>query len=194
MPATGFLAIFTGGASRRMGRPKGRLLVPGSSQTIVETLVARGRSAGMQPLLVGEASVYADLVTDVERLADEPPGAGPIAGLHAALRLAVSRGTPQILAVACDMPYVSSELMASLSAHASSAPVLAARRGERGPWEPMLARYAAPQVLPVLVEAIDEGCRSFQQLFRRLEVEPLPWTPELERALHDWDRPEDLHG
>ncbi len=194
MPEAAFLAIFTGGASRRMGRPKGRLLVPGSSQTIVETLAARGRDAGLKPLLVGEASAYADLVTDVERLADEPLGAGPIAGLHAVMRVAMSRGTPRVLTVACDMPYVSSELMASLSEHPSSAPVLAARREEQGPWEPMLARYAAPQVLPVLAGAIEEGCRSFQHLFRLFEVEPLLWTPALERALQDWDSPEDLQS
>lgn len=194
MPETAFLAIFTGGASRRMGRPKGRLLVPGSSQTIIEALVARGRYAGFEPLLVGEASAYSDLVTEVERVSDDPAGAGPIAGLHAVLQQVLRRGGSQVLSVACDMPYVGSELMASLRAHASPAPVLAARREADGPWEPMLARYAAAQVLPELSEAIDEGCRSFQQLFRRLEVEQLAWTRELARALHDWDSPQDLQS
>ncbi len=36
------------------------------------------------------------------------------------------------------------------------------------------------------------GHRSFQRLFASLEVEPLRLSPAVERALRDWDTPEDV--
>jgi molybdopterin-guanine dinucleotide biosynthesis protein A len=89
------------------------------------------------------------------------------------------------------MPYVTAAVLGDLWAQ-PAAPVVAARRTPDGPWEPLLARYQAPDVAPVLRQALAAGERSFQALLARLEVHP--WVPagEAARALDDWDRPEDV--
>ena len=84
------LAIFVGGKSRRMGQHKGLLPIPEGSGPIVESLVDCAREAGFEPVLVGEATPYAHLAVGVTRIGDEPGNAGPLGGLRAALRHAVT--------------------------------------------------------------------------------------------------------
>lgn len=175
-----------------MGEHKGLLMLPGSEEPILEALVRRGRDAGFDPVLVGEARPYAQLAQGVLRLDDDPPGAGPLAGLHAALRHALRTGRARLVAIACDMPFVTAEALEQVRDHRSEAIVLAPKRAPDAPWEPMLARYDAVRLAETLAEAISRGERSFQKLFATIEVEALPLTAELERALEDWDRPEDV--
>lgn len=186
------LAIFVGGKSRRMGEHKGLLPVPGGAEPIVEALVRRAREAGFDPLLVGDATPYAHLAEGVIRVEDDPPGAGPLAGLQAALRHALNTGRSRFVTVACDMPYVTPEALQQVRDHQSEAPVVAPRRGPDAPWEPMLARYDATRLADALAEAISQGQRSFQKLFASIEVEAPPLTPAIDCALRDWDTPEDV--
>ncbi len=192
MLARPLLAIFVGGKSRRMGRHKGLLPVPGGTEPILEELVRRGRGAGLDAVLVGDATPYEHLAAGVMRVDDDPRGAGPLAGLQAVLRHAIRAGNSEVLAIACDMPYVTSEALVQICEHRSDAMVIAPRRGPDAPWEPMLARYDASRLADVLAEAISQGQRSFQKLFASIEVEALPLTPAIERALEDWDSPEDI--
>jgi molybdopterin-guanine dinucleotide biosynthesis protein A len=192
MPAHPLLAVFVGGKSRRMGTPKGLLGVPGTGLPILERLVSLGREAGLWVVLVGDATPYATLAKDVPRIADDPPGAGPLAGLHAVLRYAVQIQAAHVIAVACDMPFVSVEALTELANHPSGAAVVAPRRTPEDPWEPMLARYDASALVDVARAAIGRGDRAFQQLFASLEVESLHLSPAVERALRDWDTPEDI--
>jgi len=175
-----------------MGRNKGLLPVPGGSEPIVEALVRRGREAGLDPLLVGDAAPYAHLAEGVTRVDDDPQGAGPLAGLQAAARYALSNGRSHFVAVACDMPHVTTEALLQICGHRSEALVVAPRRGPGAPWEPMLARYDALQLADFLADAISQGTRSFQRLFASIEVQALPLTPAIERALEDWDTPDDI--
>jgi molybdopterin-guanine dinucleotide biosynthesis protein A len=186
------LAIFVGGKSRRMGEHKGLLPVPGGAEPIVEALVRRAREAGFDPLLVGDATPYAHLAEGVIRVEDDPPGAGPLAGLQAALRHALNTGRSRFVTVACDMPYVTPEALQQVRDHQSEAPVVAPRRGPDAPWEPMLARYDAARLADALAEAISQGQRSFQKLFASIEVEAPPLTPAIDCALRDWDTPQDV--
>jgi molybdenum cofactor guanylyltransferase len=186
---TPLLGIFVGGRSRRMGgQPKGRLPSPTTGAPLIVALAHAGRAAGLEPVLVGDASPYADLVPDVPRLADDPPGVGPLGGLSALLAHA---GEGRAVAVACDMPHVTAEVLADLWAQ-PAAPVVAARRTPDGPWEPLLARYDAPSVAPFLRQILATGERSFQGLLGRLQVHPWVPTGEAARTLEDWDRPEDV--
>lgn len=192
MPTRPLLAVFVGGKSRRMGAPKGLLEAPGSGSPIVEHLVSLASEVGLEVVLVGDAAAYGDLAEGVPRIADEPPGAGPLAGLHAALRHAVESGAAHMIAVACDMPFVSVEALTELADHVSSAAVVAPRSGPGEPWEPMMARYDAAALVGVVDAALGDGCRSFQQLFATLHVEPLHLSAPIARALRDWDTPEDI--
>lgn len=186
------LAVFVGGESRRMGEPKGLLTVPDGSQTILERIVELGREAGLVPMLVGDATPYSDLLPELPRVQDDPLGYGPLGGLRAALAHAQEAGRRHVVAVACDMPHVMTEALLLLRDHPSEAVVLAPRRGPEAPWEPMLARYDAERLLPVLDEVISNGRRSFQELFSEVEVWPIELTPAIERSLADWDTPEDV--
>ena len=182
------LGVLVGGRSRRMGgRPKGLLEAPGGGETLVERLAREGRAAGLEPVLVGEAAAYASVAPDVQRLADDPPGVGPLGGLAALLAHA---GDRDAIAVGCDMPYVDAAILRRLVGDPRDAGVLAARRDGR--WEPLLARYRARHVHPALTAALAEGVRSFQELFARLDVAELPVDEALSRALADWDAPDQL--
>lgn len=175
-----------------MGRPKGLLPSPLGGGSILETLVAAGAEAGFEVVLVGDSEPYDAIARDVPRLDDDPIGYGPLAGLRAAQRYAVRLGSPAVVLVACDMPYVDTEALRALRAHPSDSAVVAPRPRPEGPWEPMLGRYDPVALGPVLDAAIADGVRSFQALFQRLEVDAPPLTPELERALRDWDTPDDV--
>ena len=186
------LAVFVGGKSRRMGTHKGLLEDPRSGLPILEHLVSLARDAALPVVLVGDAAPYDALAEGVPRIPDEPRGAGPLAGLHAALRYARRARRTHVIAVACDMPFVSEEALNEIVSHRSEAAVLAPRRGDDGPWEPMLARYHAAALVDVLGAALAEGQRSFQQFFSSLEVEALPLSSAIDHALRDWDTPDDI--
>ena len=184
------LGILVGGKSRRMGsRPKGRLLAPGSEQPLLEVLVEAGRAAGLDCVLVGDAGAYDGLVVDVPRLADDPAGQGPLGGLRALL---LHAGSAPALVVGCDMPHVNAEALVQLRDAASEAPIVAPRRREDAPWEPLFARYDAARVLPAIDDALAAERRSLQKLFRSLEVDELALTPAVLDALSDWDTPQDV--
>lgn len=189
------LAIFVGGKSRRMGFPKGLLPVSdgsGGSAPIVEVLWRLGSELGFGVALIGDARPYERVAPGVDRVEDDPPGAGPLAGLRAAARHALRNDRSHLVAVACDMPRLGPEALQQASGHPSDAAVLAPRRGVDGPWEPMLARYDAARLLDVLDDATIQRVRSFQKLFAMIDVAPLPLSPAIERALRDWDTPEDI--
>jgi len=175
-----------------MGTDKGLLRAPGSDTTVLEALVAEGRLAEMSIALIGDAAPYAPIASEVPRVEDRPRGTGPLGGLAGALAFAKAQGHRRVVAVACDMPYVDASILETLVAHPTSAAVLAPKRGETAPWEPLLARYDVPQVAPVLDEVLRQGKRSFQSLFESLRVEPLPVTDRVSRALCDWDTPDDV--
>lgn len=182
------VGIFVGGASRRMGGvPKGLLEDREAGEPLVVVLVARARAAGLAPVLVGAAEAYAHVVPDVARIADAPAGVGPLGGLRALL---LHAGRRRALAIACDMPHVTAELLARLENADSTAAIVAARSGPTR-WEPLFARYDPTRVLAELDRSLAAGTRSFQRLFEQLAVAELPLTPAEQRALVDWDTPED---
>lgn len=186
------LAIFVGGRSSRMGRDKGLLLAPGAEATLLESLVDAGGRAGLSVALIGDAAPYASVVPEVPRVDDRPRGAGPLGGLGGALDFAGSIGLSRLIAVACDMPYVTAPVLRLLVEHPSTADVLAPRRGDGAPWEPMLARYEVARVAAVLDETLRRGQRSFQSLFKNLAIDALPLSLEVREALTDWDAPQDV--
>jgi molybdopterin-guanine dinucleotide biosynthesis protein A len=99
-------AILAGGkATRFAGIDKSTLIVAGRS--IFERQLAELLQLTNDILLVGGRFRH----PRVRAVPDRIPGSGPLAGLHAALTEARN---PTIVAVACDMPYISARLLAYL--------------------------------------------------------------------------------
>ncbi len=177
--------IFVGGAGRRMGGTAKGLLRAPTGEAIAERLVATFDALGVPVVLVGDARAYAHLGR--EAIADEPAGIGPLGGLVAALRRA---GGAQLIAIACDMPYVSRALVARLVESAVDAPVIAARRDGR--WEPFFARYDAWRVLPIAIVRAATADRSLQSLLDDASATELLIAPDEADELRDWDTPDDV--
>ena len=103
--------LLAGGHSRRMGRDKALLPMPGAgSETFVEHLSAVLTSYCSEVVLVvrdtRQAADYAGVTARI--ICDEIPGSGPLMGLYSGLR-AVS--APYALVIAVDMPFVQPELI-----------------------------------------------------------------------------------
>lgn len=170
------------------GRPKGLLLAPSG-----ETLVARWKTLfaalSIPCVLVGERARSAYAAAGLEVLADARPGEdlGPLGGLLALLDHA---GASAAIAVACDMPFVSADLVRRLAETRAKAPALAARRERR--WEPFFARYDAKAVLPIANAHADARRGSLQALLDAVSAEELAMTDAAYAELRDWDAPEDM--
>ncbi|MBO0687047.1 MAG: molybdenum cofactor guanylyltransferase, partial [Candidatus Dormibacteraeota bacterium] len=131
-PAT--LLILAGGASRRMGRPKA--LLPVGNSTLIEWIARRlGREFERLLVAAGEegqvpAALRSHLVWDLH------PGAGPLAGIEAGL---AASPDDLVVAVACDMPWVGTDLVRRLAEESSGHDAAVPRL--RGRPEPACAAY-----------------------------------------------------
>ncbi len=176
--------IFVGGAGSRMnGVAKGTLRTA-EGDTIVEHIARAMRDAGVEPVLVGTRAEYGAI--GIRAIADAAQGAGPLGGLVALLEAA--RGDDAI-AIACDMPHVTSELVKKL-ATAPRAPVVAPRR--EGRWEPLFARYDAGRVLEVARARCARRELALQGLLDEVGAVALAIDDREARALVDWDTPRDV--
>lgn len=177
------IGVFVGGASSRMGVPKGRLVYDGAS--LLERMVA---ACGPFPCrLIGDATPYADLVPAVPRLADTVVGIGPIGGLDALLAGAT---TPYVVIVGCDMPFVTAATLSALVNDPRECAVLCARADDDAPFEPMLARWSVAVMRDAVRGAIARGEYGLQKLMRAHD--PERFVPADARAILDWDTPEDV--
>lgn len=115
-------------------------------------------------------------IVDREEVVDRYPGAGPLAGLHVGL---VRCRTPWLLAVACDMPFLTTEALKMLvsASRTPGCPVFA--RTPDGRLQPLCALYPV-SVLPVVEKLLDGGQHALRDLRCALggwEEVPLPLAP-----------------
>lgn len=147
-----------------MGRDKALLAWQGT--TLLDHAVARLRAVCDEVrVLSGPEPRYADrgLPVDVDVL----PGAGPLAGLAAAL--AASSPRPALL-LGIDMPFVTSDLLAHLR-DALPGWDAVVPSPEAGP-EPLCASYAAT-CLPAVREELASGARKMTSFWPRVRVRAL---------------------
>jgi len=185
------IGVFVGGRGSRMGgAAKGLLALP-SGERLLDRLLGEAHAAlpEASTILVGAAAAYASFALGA--LDDDPPGIGPLGGLTALLAHAQGTGHDAVLALACDLPFVSRTLLSRLSMAAPGALAVAPRRDGR--WEPLCARYAVA-ALPLAREAVSEKRHSLQSLFARFaqQASELSLSDSEQRELFDWDTPEDM--
>lgn len=168
--------VLAGGRARRFGRDKRVEELDG------ETLVGRAVRKLSES---GAATVYVATGPRVERLAgasaavaicDEPPGCGPLGGIHAALLRAASG----VLVLAADLPLASVDTLKNLARIGASDAQAVALRSDAG-WEPLFAYYPRT-VLNDVRAAIDQGAYAPQKLLDRVGALSIPAASATETA------------
>jgi molybdopterin-guanine dinucleotide biosynthesis protein A len=184
--------VFVGGRSRRMGGlAKGLLPAPrepgAPPTTVIGRTVALAREQCREVVLVGRADAYASL--GLAAVADDATavGEGPLAGLVALL--AYARGQ-RVIALACDMPFITRELLGRLAGAEPDAPALAPRDG--GTWSPLFARYDPSRVEGVARATLRSGTRATYAVLDACRARELAMSARERRLLRDWDEPGDL--
>jgi len=107
--------ILAGGRSSRMGRDKAGLVFQG--QTLLARQVQLARDVGAAEVFVSGRSDKNYAEWNGRVLVDNFPGAGPLAGIEAALRVCSS---PLLLVLAVDMPQLNAELLRKLFSQGAS--------------------------------------------------------------------------
>lgn len=163
-------AVLAGGRSVRMGVDKTLIAVDGVPliSRVVHAVVACAAHA----IIVTnrpEALVDVDFPPDVAILQDEVAHLGPLGGLATALAAAEDKW---VLAVAADMPWLSTEIACALWDRRDEADVVMPVT-EKGP-EPLLALYRVETCLPAARAAIASGRRRIVAIFGSLRVIEVP--------------------
>lgn len=188
-PKIALVGIFVGGKSSRMGgQPKGLLPAFDTKEPLVVRSARLAHELGLEAVLVGESEPYRALVPNLRVVEDQPKNIGPLGGL-AGLLHAAQNG--HALAIACDMPHLSTQLLTRIATEQPSAQLLAPRN-KQGFWEPLCARYDAARVLPILEQGLQQNIRSFQKLFAHLMPTEIELSEQEYAQLTDWDTPEDV--
>jgi len=151
--------ILAGGQSRRFGADKARHPVEGQPMIarVHDVLAPR-----MATVLVSVRAPETDYDLPAEHVVDAYPGAGPLAGLHAGLTRC---RTPWLLALACDLPFLTSEVLEALLSARDDAqrPVIACTPDGRR--QPLCALY--PRSLHATAEdLLEAGRRAMRELLR----------------------------
>lgn len=186
------VGLFVGGKARRMGgAAKALLPAPGTGEPLAARLLRIAAQVGLSVVIVGAVSDDAlpPSAAVLPRLADVPAGVGPLGGLGALLAHA---GNRPAIALACDMPYVSAELLHKLASTPCESAVLAARDPASGKWQSLFARYSPALVLPSLHDALAQHERSFQAVLARVDCRELALSSDECAQLRDWDCPADI--
>jgi molybdopterin-guanine dinucleotide biosynthesis protein A len=127
------VVVLAGGAAARLGGAKAALEIAG--RPLIEHPLAAARAAGLESIVVAKRTTALPPVSaPVVHEPDEPRH--PLRGILTGLDEAAAGGWPAIVAVGCDMPFVTHELLAWLAALDGAALVAVAGRAE-----PLLARW-----------------------------------------------------
>lgn len=159
-------AIIAGGDARRLGgRTKPLLEIEG--ETILSRQLA-ALSARFDHIVISANEPAPFVAAGLPVIADRVPGAGPLAGIAAALR---ASPTPLLFALAGDMPFVHIDVIDVVLARARA---LARRRGTDEAWataavvggrpEPLFAVYSR-ECARIIERRLGAGLRAARALF-----------------------------
>jgi molybdenum cofactor guanylyltransferase len=173
--------LLTGGASRRMGSDKARLVVNG------ETLAAR--SARVLTAVCDPVVEVGPGVSGLPAVLEEPPGAGPLFALLAGV--GALGGPRSAVLLACDLPHVTPELLRLLVEWPGSGTVIPVVDGR--------FQYACARYGPAAFDAARVSLRHGSTSLRDIAGSDCEYISEAEwgavaSALDfaDVDTPEDL--
>lgn len=180
--------LLAGGESRRMGRDKATIEFGG--QPLWRRQLDVLRAVGPEKIFVSARTRPSWLPEDAELLLDDPPARGPLSGLTKAL---AELRTTHLLALAIDMPFMTSEQLAALCELAGEGRGVVPVIGERA--EPLAAIYPA-EAAPEFATALAGFDFSLQGLIRKLaaqgKLQLLPASLEDEYLYGSVNEPDDL--
>jgi molybdopterin-guanine dinucleotide biosynthesis protein A len=182
------IAIMAGGKSERFGHDKALAQVAGVPMIHRVIAAAAKVTPNLNILIVGREKPTdwpADSAAQIFIPDFGQAHSGPVAGILAALKHANS----PVIALACDMPLVTPELLRELiSAHRSHNypphATLAYTRDSSNiiRAEPLLSLYT-PAIIPALETVLSSGRRSIQPLLQSAGVHPWQIPPELQPTI-----------
>ena len=189
-PPPPFTAVLlAGGKSTRMGRDKACVLIDGLP--LWQRQLATLRAVHPRELFISGKPDGPYASADVEILADNFPGLGPLAGLEAALRRA---SHPLVLVLAIDLPAMTATFLSDLVRQAAASATGCVPREDRW-FEPLAAVYPRA-CLPLAEACLHETDRSMQRFVRLAVREGLEGIRDVlpgERALFkNLNQPGDL--
>ena len=155
--------LLAGGESRRMGRDKATIEFEGQPMWTRQLEVLH--AVGPERMFVSARAEPSWLPDDAELLLDDPPSRGPLSGLTKALR---AMRTTHLLALAVDMPFMTSEQLNVLWRLAGEGRGVVPVIGERA--EPLAAIYAA-EAAGDFATALGGNDFSLQRVIRKLAAD-----------------------
>jgi molybdopterin-guanine dinucleotide biosynthesis protein A len=180
-------AVLAGGESRRMGEDKARLLFGGEPLWRRQMRVLT--AAGAAPVGVVRRAGQPEIAPEVRHVRDEFSGAGPLAGLHAALK---ASGAAWVAVLAVDMPAIEAAWFRGLWTQCAAGRGAVAQHADG--FEPLAAIYPR-EALGVVAARLEAGRFSLQETIAELvaaERMAVRRLSEEERAqVENWNSPGD---
>ena len=186
------IVIQAGGESQRMGTNKA--LLPFLGKPLIKRVVERMRHLGAEILVTTNQPDGFEFL-HLPLIADPVPGQGALAGLHTALGAA---SQPFVAVIACDMPFVNSQLISyQLECLVSEQVDLVIPLNEQG-YEPFHAVYRRETCLPAVAEALQSGKKRMISWFDQVRVREMTQAElqrfdPLGRAFLNVNTPEEFH-
>jgi len=186
------LLLNAGGRSRRMGRPKALLRLPGNGEPLIHHIARRLHPLASGLVVVTHLPAVCQALADLEPLcvADAYPDTGPLGGLATGLH-----HTPAwALCVACDMPFVEPDLVRLLR-HWATEEWDAVVPQAQGRLQPLLALYHRRCLGPIQA-ALQEGHYRMDRWLHRVRTrvvssQELQAVDPLGRSFVNVNTPED---
>jgi molybdopterin-guanine dinucleotide biosynthesis protein A len=194
--------LLTGGASRRMGRDKARLvLIDGrgykadpSGSDVLGGLTLAERTARLLAAATTIAVEVGPGFSHLPHVSESPPGSGPLAALVAgSVELGRLGHDGPVLVVATDLPRLTHGMLDWLARLRSGRSVVPEAGGRL---QPLCARYEAPDVA-VAARLVEGGATAMSALFEAIDpllVSEETWSEFAgdPRCLDDLDTPDQL--
>ncbi|MDB4967611.1 MAG: molybdopterin-guanine dinucleotide biosynthesis protein [Myxococcales bacterium] len=175
-------AILAGGRGRRLGGIDKGLLAVGGEPIALRQLRVLTPLVAERMIVAGHIEPYRDF--DARLVVDLHPGAGPLAGLEAALSVCTME---HLVVFACDMPFVDAQLVTALRDAPRAEAVVARLDGKA---QPLAARYSRA-ILPRVQRRLQRDKLRLLDLVAELDPQWIDY-PAGTRALYNVNTPEEL--
>ena len=182
--------LLAGGESRRMGTDKAAIVF--RDRPLWQRQIELLRDLRPEKIFVSARREPSWVPPGAELLLDEPPSQGPLSGLTKSL---AAMRTTHLLALAVDMPFMTSEQMQVLWSLATVGCGVLPMIGERA--EPLAAIYSKESA-PDFVAALAGNDFSLQKLVRELaaagKTRLFPVSPKDQHLYRSVNEPGDFQG